>query len=98
MHKFVAAHNSVNRAGFDAQGAADAPVLVYKCHSALLFAAKLGVKWYHRVPSDAGQPFNTLCAARWALVDGGAVNGYGMRIAGAVWVAAALALCLGQGV
>lgn len=98
VHALVAAHDAVDRAGFDAQGAADAPGFVDPGHVARAFGAVFGVEGLRGLAGEGGQALNTLLTAGRALVDGGLAAGDGLGVGGAVGVAAALALGLGQGV
>ena len=96
MHAFVAAKDGVGRADLDAQGAADTPGLVNHRHVARALVAVPRVERQHRLAGQLGQALNALGAARRALVDAGLAGGHGLRIGGAVGVAATGALGLRQ--
>ncbi len=98
VHALVAADDAVDGAGLDAQGAADAPVLVDPGHAARPFEAMVWIQGHHRLAGERGQPAHALGTAGRALVDRRLANGHGACVAGAVRVAAARALSLRQGV
>ena len=96
VHELVAAQNRIGGADVDAQGAADAPVLVNDRDGAWPFNAMGGVERHHRLPSDHRQPLDAFCAARRALVDSRLALGDSLRVARAIRVATARALGLRQ--
>ena len=57
----------------------------------------LRTQWQWNLPCDGCEAGDALSAPRGALVDGHALFGNGPGVCGAVGVAAACALCLGQG-
>ena len=96
VHELVAAQNRIGGADVDAQGAADAPVLVNDRDGAWPFNAMGGVQRYKWLPSDCRQPLDAFCAARRALVDSRLALGDCLSVPGAIRVAAARALRLRQ--
>ena len=96
MHHLVAAQNGISGAGFDAQGATNAPCLVNHGHGHGAFYA---VVWIERERWQSGnvcQKGNALYAPRRALIDRGLVLSDGLRVGLAIGKAASSALRLGQ--
>ena len=92
----VGADDAVDRAGLDAQCAADAPVLVDDCQGARPFDAVSRIEWQRGQAGECGQATHTLGPARGALVDARFTQGNGLGVAGAIRKAAARALRLRQ--
>ena len=97
VHPFMGANDGISRTGFDAKGATYAPVFFNEGKGAQTLGAIFCVEGLRRLTSDSGQPLNALLPTGWALVDGGAPLGDSAGISRAIRVAAAGALCLGQG-
>jgi hypothetical protein len=96
VHEFVGAQDGIGRAGFDAQGAANAPGFVDDGHMAWSFSPMFWIEWQCGQACQYGQPVDALLSTRWALVDGGLPLGHSLGVTGAVWKATARALRLGQ--
>ena len=96
MHLFVAPHNGVGGAGFDAQRAANAPSFINHRHGSWRFNAEAGVEGQGRAMRHRSKAGNAFGAARWALVDGRFGPGDGQGVGRAVRITAARALCLRQ--
>ena len=96
VHELVAAENCIGRAGFDAQRAAYAPVLINHGQHAGPFAAVDRIQRHNGTPRDGREPLDTLQAARWALIDLCLAVGDGTGVGSAVGVATARALRLRQ--
>ena len=96
VHAFVGADDGIGRAGLDAQGAANAPLLVDDGHGARPFLTVRGTQTAWWLPGETRQSRNALLAARWALVDGRFTLGEGVGVALTVGVAATGALRLRQ--
>jgi hypothetical protein len=96
MHQFVAAHDGVSRAGFDAQGAADAPVFIYKSDGAWILNAMSRVQRHAGLTCDSSQFIDALLTTGRALVDTRHPFCNGLRVSGAVRVATSRALRLRQ--
>ena len=100
VHFFMAAHNGINWAGFDAAGAAYAPGFINNGYAQWRFTAavrlklqRIGQSWLAQCCGNARNASN----ATWrAAVDVSLLLNYGLRVAGAVSPAAALALGLWQ--
>ena len=96
VHHLVAAQYGVGRANWQAQRAANAPVLVNHSDAARRFQTIGGIQRQDGVARDGGQPGNAFSAARWALVDFCQAMGNRFGVGHAVGVAAACALGLRQ--
>jgi hypothetical protein len=96
VHAFVGTHDGVGGAGFDAQGATNAPLLVNDSQRSRAFAAVFGVQSLRGAASDLGQACDASLATGWALVDVGLTFGHGLRIRRAIGIAATGALRLRQ--
>ena len=70
---------------------------VYEGDGAWGFHTMLRTQRQRCLPRDGCEAGDALRAPRGALVDGHALFGNGPGVCGAVWIAAACALCLGQG-
>ena len=91
------ADDAVDRAGLDAQRAADAPGLVDRPRAVRGPSAPwAGFSGRHRPAGERGQPRDAFGAAGRAAVDLGLAVGDGLRVAAAIGVAAARALRLRQ--
>src|SRR5690606_31882034 len=98
VHALVGARDRVGGAGLDAQRATDAPVLVDDGHGDRAFDAVPAAQRQGGATGDGREAGDAFGATGRALVDAGLAFGHGLRVAGAVRVAAALALRLRQGV
>ena len=96
VHAFVGAINRIGGTGFDAQGAAYAPVLVDEHHTARAFDAKLRVERRDSMARDGSQSTNPLRSAGRTLIYGGFFLCNSLRVGGAIGIAAASALGLRQ--
>ncbi len=96
MHLLGRAHDGIHRAGLDAEGAADALVLVDVGH---LLDAVFTLIHLHRLgflPEQVGQSEHHRLAARGAEVDVRLAGGHGLGVGTAAGKAALAALGLGQ--
>ena len=97
VHFLMGAHDGIGGAGLDAQRAADTPGFVDVRHGAWGFHTMLRTQRQWNLPCDGCEAGDALSAPGGALVDGHALFGNGLGVGGAVGIAAACALCLGQG-
>ena len=98
VHAFIGPGDGVSGAGFHAQRTAYAPVFIDDCHGHGALRAMFGVQGFGFSVQQPGETNDTFLAPWRALVDVGHTAGDGLGIAGAVRVAAALALRLRQGI
>ena len=96
MHFLVAAEDGIHRAGFDAFGAADAPVFDDEGDLRRCFFAVVGVEWFGFDAEQFGDFFDAFLAAGRALVDVCFAFGNGFGVGFAAGEAALAALGLRQ--
>ena len=98
VHALVCAHDGIGRAGLDAQGATNAPVLVDPDHRARGFYAVVCVEWQGRLTRQRRQALDASLTPGWTLVDAGFALDDRTGVAGAIRVATTRALRLWQGI
>ncbi len=96
VHLFRSPDDRVDRAGLDAQRAADAELLVDHGQRPRALLAMLDGQRDHRLAEQIGEPLDAFVAAGRALVVVGAAVGDCLGIRTAAIEAALRALCLGQ--
>jgi hypothetical protein len=94
VHLFGGAYNRVDRAGLDAQGAADTSALINQGKRSLTFQSMRRVKWYDGLAKQAGKAGDAFGAAGRALVVTRAAFGdrFGVRTAACIPALGALSL------
>jgi hypothetical protein len=96
VHSPGRTEDAIDRAGLDAQRAADARAFVDQREPQRPFGAVRGVQCKQRAAANAGESGNAFGTSRRAAVDAGLAGRDRLRIAAAIGVAAARALRLRQ--
>ena len=97
MHLFGRTEDGIDRAGLDAQGAADAPGFVDHSQGSRCFKAVGRIQRQGGLTHESRQPLDALGSAGWTLIDCCRALGHRDRVGMAVRVSAAGALRLRQG-
>ncbi len=86
MHLLESAHDGIDWAGFDTNGAANAARLIDHRHLEWPLGAVFWIEWNDRLSGDFGQQGNPLCATGRALIDRGltASNRFRIRATGRI--------------
>ena len=94
MHLLGRPENGIHRTGLDAQGTADAGLLVDDCHRLRFFDAPFGIWGQWIAPQQIGEGDYRALAARRTAIDLRLSACYGLRVGTASCVAALTALRL----